>query len=50
MADKSISQFEKMMESYAGMEGISEFERMMDSFVTPQTEPPPLKFKSNKSQ
>ena len=34
------------MESYAGMEGISEFERMMDSFVTPQTEPPPLKFKS----
>jgi len=46
MADKSISQFEKMMESYAGMEGISEFERMMDSFVTPQTEPPPLKFKS----
>ena len=34
MAAKNIIEFEKMMESYAGLEGIGEFEKMMDSFVT----------------
>ena len=46
MADKSISQFEKMMESYAGLEGISEFEKMIDSFVTSPVPKIPLELES----
>jgi hypothetical protein len=30
---KNISEFEKMMESYAGLSGISEFENLVESFV-----------------
>ena len=40
MAAKNIVEFEKMMESYAGLEGIGEFEKMMNSFVTEPVEKP----------
>jgi len=46
MAAKNIIEFEKMMESYAGLEGISEFEKMIDSFVTSPVPKTPLELES----